>query len=556
MLNFSILAWQPLLRPPLPNEQPPAVPRGPLKAISCRNQIISLAALVTASQPVEGARLIISDLACGDSKISADNITVKLVGTVPTPEAGVVSDPLFDVDTFSIDKSASLYISVNIPKGIPAGNYSGTVKLAIGNDEVAAEAIEIEIANVDLPDVHDWSFFVSIWMNPGAIARWYKVDVWSEEHFNRMRPYIQDLATHGQKTVIAPICAKPWKEQTYTAYPSTVAWKRRGDEYEFDFSVFDKYVELHQEYGIDEAIHCYSLAQGPGAIDFSYIEYVDLDTGETKSITPKVGDPEYVKAWSAFLFAFREHLKLKGWMDKVYLGLDEKTPEVMQALFKFIEEYAADFRTSLAGNIDEDMQPRFDDLSYAPTFNEQGVIDSVPPERAAMGVADLLSPEICAISGKCPDKVITTFYVCCGPEFPNTFIFSPLVESRMMGFLALQGGYDGFLRWAYNDWTEKPYEHPEWSFPGGEFPTGDVFFVYPGENGPVSSLRWEQLREGVYDYELAMIASTNIRLPDEIVDYEQAIALACRDVDGRTKSVGDIELARRLLIPLAEHMND
>jgi hypothetical protein len=144
--------------------------------------------------------------------------------------------------------------------------------------------------------------------------------------------------------------------------------------------------------------------------------------------------------------------------------------------------------------------------------------------------------------------LITTYYVCCGPAFPNTFLFSPLVESRMLPFLAVQGGYDGFLRWSYNDWTDDPFAHPEW----GSWATGDIFFVYPGKDGPVSSLRWEQLREGICDYELATIASASLQTPEDMVDYEQAVTLACRNPDGKTKSTGDIELARRLLIAIVE----
>jgi len=144
-------------------------------------------------------------------------------------------------------------------------------------------------------------------------------------------------------------------------------------------------------------------------------------------------------------------------------------------------------------------------------------------------------------------RAITTYYVCCVPAFPNTFVFSPLVESRMLPWLSAQGGYDGFLRWSYNDWPDDPYTHPEWA----PFPTGDVHFVYPGPNGPVSSPRWEQLREGIQDYELALLAASKMRGPEEMVDFEQAISLACRNPNGNEKAVGDIELARRLLIPIA-----
>lgn len=104
-----------------------------------------------------------------------------------------------------------------------------------------------------------------------------------------------------------------------------------------------------------------------------------------------------------------------------------------------------------------------------------------------------------------------------------------------------------FLRWSYNDWGDDPYLHPEYT----PWPTGDVHFVYPGHKGPVSSLRWEQLREGIQDYELAMLAASKITGSEDMVDYEQAISLACRTPDGRQKAVGDIELARRLLMPIA-----
>ena len=77
--------------------------------------------------------------------------------------------------------------------------------------------------------------------------------------------------------------------------------------------------------------------------------------------------------------------------------------------------------------------------------------------------------------------------------------------------------------------------------------------IYPSEDGPIISMRWLQLLEGIQDYELAMIALRRISSTEEMIDYQQALSLACRDVNGTTKSTGDIEIARRLLIPIASH---
>lgn len=554
MHGFNILAWQPLLRPTCSLDAPPPAPpmQIPLKALSCRNQCVSLAALVLAQEPVEGAKLVVGELVGMGGVIPHEAATVRLVNSVPTPEAGLVCDPVVRAGEFSIDGHAALYIALEVPRETPPGIYRGKVALKVGGEEVAKNGIELEVADVVLPDTHDWSFFLNVWMNPAPVARIRGVEMWSDEHFRQLEPYVVDLAFHGQKTAVIPICHQPWGAQTRDPYPNAVIWRKRGGRYEFDFSIFDRYVQLHAEHGIDRAIHCYSIVQGPGATDQSVIAYIDADTGAEKQMVTHVGDSEYVAAWGAFFKAFAAHLEEKGWLKKTYIGFDEKPDDVMERLVAFLDERAPDFRVSLAGNTREDLSRRLGDLSVHPAFDDRGIAESTPPERTVMGLAELLSPyNVCAETKRCRERTLTTFYVCCGPEHPNTFVHSPLVESRMLPFLALQGGYDGFLRWSYNDWPDNPYARPEW----GNWPTGDTFLVYPGANGPVPSLRWQQLREGICDYELALIASANIHSSEEMVDYEQAITLACRNPDGREKSIGDIEIARRLLIPIAEHQS-
>lgn len=547
MPNLTIVPWQPLIRPPAPGSEIPEVPAGPLKALACRNGTVSVAFLVTTDCPTI-ARVSFTGLTCGPGVIPADKLRARLIGAVATPEAGAVMEILDDTQRFSIVRSASVYVTVRIPSGVPAGVYTGQVLIEVEGQEPCAAGIELEVAGTDLPDVHDYSFFLNVWANPATIARWHRVRVWSDEHFALLEPYIRDLASHGQKTAVVPICHQPWATQTYDPFPNAVIWKRRAGEYEFDFSVFDRYVELHEACGIDKAIHCYSIVQAASAGRDRGVAYTDVETGDYKITETEIGDHEWTSAWKAFFAAFRKHLSTKGWLDKTYIAFDERPEDVMKLVMAMLQECAPDLKIALAANTRSDAFAHIDDLCLSGSFNERGIAEMCPPERKAMGVAELLDPgNACAISKRCPEKVTTTYYVCCGPAYPNTFLFSPLVESRMLGWLAAQGGYDGFLRWSYNDWTHNPFLHPEHA----PFPTGDVHFVYPGPNGPLSSLRWEQLLEGIQDYELAMLAASKMETPEDMVDYEQAISLACRNPNGREKSVGDIEIARRLLIPIA-----
>ena len=73
-------------------------------------------------------------------------------------------------------------------------------------------------------------------------------------------------------------------------------------------------------------------------------------------------------------------------------------------------------------------------------------------------------------------KQTSTYYICCTPAYPNTFVFSPPVEGRWLGWYTMAHAYDGMLRWAYDAWPADPVRdarHLLW-------PAGDSSMIYPG----------------------------------------------------------------------------
>jgi hypothetical protein len=63
-----------------------------------------------------------------------------------------------------------------------------------------------------------------------------------------------------------------------------------------------------------------------------------------------------------------------------------------------------------------------------------------------------------------------------------------------MALHAVQAGFDGFLRWAYNNWGEEPLTDTRYRMWGA----GDSVLIYPGYR---SSVRFERLVEGIQDAE-------------------------------------------------------
>ena len=97
------------------------------------------------------------------------------------------------------------------------------------------------------------------------------------------------------------------------------------------------------------------------------------------------------------------------------------------------------------------------------------------------------------------------------PPLPNPILMShPGIEARMVPWLAWAERVDGLLHYATTDWSSNPWTTP--NVTGRD--NGDAFFFYPpdkdnnnlnscGENGNrlAPSIRWENLRDGMEDYE-------------------------------------------------------
>jgi hypothetical protein len=84
----------------------------------------------------------------------------------------------------------------------------------------------------------------------------------------------------------------------------------------------------------------------------------------------------------------------------------------------------------------------------------------------------------------------TTYYVCCGPRYPNTFMSSGPGEAFWLGAYPSMCGLDGFLRWAWNSWPQDPVQDATyWGWLAG-----DTYFVYPFNR---SSVRFERLIDGI-----------------------------------------------------------
>lgn len=360
-----------------------------------------------------------------------------------------------------------VWVSISIPRHAPGGIYKHEINIVI-DGKTYPFILRVRVKDHVLPKPADWSFHLDLWQNPFSIARVHHLKPWSAAHFAVMKPYMKMLAEAGQKTITVSMIHDPWRGQTYDIYQSMVRWvKKKDGSWAYDYTVFDKWVAFMMQLGVDKLINCYTMV--PWNNKFYYF---DEATGKDTLLIAQTGTPEFEAHWKPMLTDFVKHLQQKNWYHKTAIAMDERPLADMQKVIALVRSVDKNFKLSLAGSYHRELTSDIYDycIASAETFE-----------------ADVLQQRVTA-------GLPTTYYTYCYEGHPNTFTFSPPAESTWLGWYAANKGFNGYLRWAFNCWPEKPLEDSRFS----TWSAGDTYFVYPGAG---SSIRFERLIEGIQDYE-------------------------------------------------------
>lgn len=440
-------------------------------------------------------------------------------------------DALFDWGSELVTSHVptQLFLRLNVPADTAPGCYSGTVRFyahAMFHDEelIATLTFEVKAADVILPSGVDQKFFLAIWQHPANIARHHQVPLFSEEHFAILEDYTRTLREMGNVITTITVSDAPWIGQRCFSqtnpysdlfeYNIVRIFKETDGTFHYDFSILQRYLKLCQKYGMTREIHIFGLVHnwsreeenafgnwGYGNITEDYpdpirLRYIDKSDRCAKYMR-KAAD---IKAYISALYHWLDD---EGWLPYCMVAPDE--PENMETLTKSLatmNEVAPNFNICADYNpffIAEHPELRID--SYCPLLDT--IVNCEQKERG--------------IIQKAMDHCRATriWYICCTPRTPNTFLGSPLLESRLIPLITEWLKLDGFLRWAYTCWPVEPLEDGRCM----SWFTGDAFFVYPSRGGrPILSLRYFALKRGIGDFELMQMVKQECPNGEELVE--------------------------------------
>jgi hypothetical protein len=368
--------------------------------------------------------------------------------------------------------------------------------------------MDIEVVDRELPPPSEWKYYLDLWQHPWAVARYAKVQPFSKAHYAAMRPLWELLASAGQKALTVTLVDQPWHHQCRDAYGTMVAAKKdAAGKLSFDYTIFDEYVAFGRSCGIGPHIACYTMCPWGDLVGWT-----DAD-GKSVKVKARPGSKEFEDFWGPFLEAFTAHLKEKGWFADTFISMDERAPEDVKRIANFVQAHAPGMKIALAGN------------------RKPSEFVGITIDNYCQYLGHLTDDFLAEVAERQTKGFVTTYYVCCGPARPNTFLSSPPAENFWIGVYPGMVGLDGFLRWAWNSWPEEPFY--DGSFRGWR--AGDTYFAYPGG---VPSYRFLEMRNGIATAEKIRILKEKGLFKDGIA------ALAKRYAYDRDWQTGKTNLAK------------
>lgn len=407
-------------------------------------------------------------------------------------------------------EAAALWCEIPVPSETVPGTYD--VKVGFfehagfeSEKESGSLDVKLEISDVTLPDPADYSLRLDLWQHLSNIARKHDVHLFSNRHMQIVENYVKSLARLGQKAITVIASEIPWSGQrTFNdldeptdlyEYSLIRTYRDENGGFSYDYSVMDRYIDMCFKNGIEGIIEVFGLCGiwmtpekgfGKAAADFPdgvRIRYLDKASNTYSYMDKAVHIRDFIRH-------LHNHFVDKGLIDKVRIIADEPDDEKRygETVAAILEE-GPRFRFSISINKAE-FTTRFDNV----------MSDAIPSLQCLARDYGFIKENL--IDN--PEKSVS-WYVCCRPHHPNTFIKSHLLESRFICILTGLLELDGFLRWNYTVWPGKPRERLVFRSP--EWLSGDMNFVYPGNGGsPLLSLRYKALLRGIEDFELYKMA--------------------------------------------------
>ena len=401
-------------------------------------------------------------------------------GTGVWPDAlAPIKEPFNMAAQYSVVRNRPVWVDVDIPDSVAAGDYTGTITVTQDGKKVETLNVELKVYGFSIPEKTSLVTYMNI--SKSWMSRFYHKESSSAEMDKLTQTYYDFLYEHRME---------PWfNDQLAPA----ITMNGNNVQVKFDDGRYDYYLNKLKS------------------------NRVLLET-MPHELSREIKDKEFSKAYNdkvrSYLSQVKAYFDKNGWKHALVFNspIDEPNTkeeyEETREWAKLVHE-AAPGVPFLSTESPVTDNPEWGELTglvnnfsiHGNALNESEVKQAIKREQAKGGEM--------------------TWYISCDQIYPqpNYFIDAPAMDPVMVPWITESYRMTGFLYWAANFWTETPNPWLDavtfisgYLCSDGYVLNGEGSLLYPGDfvkrytgqpgvAGPVSSIRFELLREGIEDYD-------------------------------------------------------
>ncbi len=457
---------------------------------------------------------------------------------------------------------AGVWVTVTVPDDMEEGTYRGELRIgADGLEENVVVPVELNVAGWRMPATGEWRTWIEMMQSPDTLALEYDLELWSDEHFALIGESFRRIREVGSRVVYLHLI----RETNQGNKESMLRWVEREDgSYEPDYAVIERYLDVAQENlgEIDKVILYAWDAYLAGHIDRRgdpleerpevdedaprhqrenqlrrqkqwdlyqkgvTVTFLNPESGETEpGRLPHYEEEESHEIWKPVYDELRARMRERGLEDALHLGTaTDHQPSREQA--EFLKEVSGD-------------------LPWISHAHPSRIRNAPPPNTELRGVASINYAAHAYHLSFTVNPAIERQY---GWRIPELRAYlcrfgqmnaDPLVV-RQLPKINITGRQRGVGRIGGDFWSAirdrrgrrsgmvfERYPHNHWR--GLNI---NSYFLAPGPHGPVGTVRFENLREGVQECE------ARIFLESALLDEEKRERLG-EDMAGRAQQILD-----------------
>jgi hypothetical protein len=416
--------------------------------------------------------------------------------------AGWWPDPLLPHRQFPLpaETTQAVWIIFRVPQNAKPGDYQGAIRFLAGGRILAEIPLTVHVWNFALPEKTTFPAIYDVRLGPGR-------DVWGRT-LDELYPEIVQFMAERR------LCPDKIRPDPVIEY--------RDGQVKADFTEYDRVARWYfEDLGLPVTYTpqlFYLFGWGfPPRDFFGQMPY----PGESpfEGANRRQLRPEYKAAYQACLKTYWEHMRQNGWSDRVVLYISDEPfdhlPEIREQMIALCE---------MIREVDPKIPIYSSTWHHVPDWDGSITL-------WGLGHDGRVSPDkLRALRTGGANVWFTTDGQMC-TDTPYCAV------ERLLPHYCFHHGVSAYEFWGVAWTTYDPYRFGWHSFipqsdrPGNRYwvryPNGDGFLIYPGKPigypGLVSSIRLEQAREGVEDYEYLKILQTAAeKLPPVHSDRQMA----------------------------------